>query len=167
VTTVAVTTVEVQRELRSSGKEVVIGLYPSITQPVHIAFMLPELSEDGNIGREEFAHDACENDGLAKLDDGDGVFIGGVIVITTGVCGTPSCEGGSMVITTGVGDGCAFAALSCEGGNGPALYVALSDLVSHDCEDAQQIRSKAYPSPETNSTKYVTCESTYVLDFEL
>jgi hypothetical protein len=32
--------------------------------------MLPELSEDGNIGREEFAHDACENDGLTKLVTG-------------------------------------------------------------------------------------------------
>jgi hypothetical protein len=98
VTTVAVTTVEVQRSLLPSGKDVVIGLYPSITQPVHIAFILPELSEDGNIGREEFAHDACENDGLVKLDDGDGMFRGGLMVITTGVCATPSCEGGSMVI---------------------------------------------------------------------
>jgi hypothetical protein len=98
--------------------------------------MLPGLSEDGNIGREEFAHDACENDGLAKLDNGDGVFRGGVMVITTGVCGTPSSEGGSMVITIGVAAGCAFAILSGEGSSGSALYVALSDLVSHDCEDA-------------------------------
>jgi hypothetical protein len=97
---------------------------------------LPEVSEDGNIGREEFAHDACENDSLAELDDGNGVFRGGQMVIMTGVCATPSCEGGSMVIKIGVGAGCAFATLSCEGGLGPTLYVALSDLVSHDCEHA-------------------------------
>jgi hypothetical protein len=41
-----------------------------------------------------------------------------------------------MVITIGVAAGCAFAILSGEGSSGSALYVALSDLVSHDCEDA-------------------------------
>jgi hypothetical protein len=125
-------------------------LYPSITQPVQIALALLGTSEDGKIGREEFAHDVCKNGGLVKLGDGDGVIRcgGGSIDTVSAVSSNDGCDVGedagedgaasvySMVTTTGGRAGCAFIILCCEFDDDTASYVALSDLVSHDCEHA-------------------------------